>query len=274
MHQTILRTDRIVIFMVILMMIAMVPELISATRRKILRAQPELSTLSGMRSISKYSDGSYKEHSAEGMKVGTDTDETRMSVFKPSFTETVTLYKDWTVADVTCSIAGSSAVMSQPLMYWSDTTPLDSVYETETTTMTDTYLMEMFQTQLASGGNYSRTTGVYLSGDRPLPSANPVNLSFQVLIEKEDTMDVDALAIGGTLSGTKIFTWKSSFRGNGDIYINDIRQVTDQFTVANRINRNTIWVDWMQSGQNEVYVIVKDPDMMSTGKSNILTFTK
>ena len=270
-----LKDKKTVFFVLWLMMLAMVPELISANKKKILIAKPEISTLAGMRAISKFDDGSYEDMSTNLMRVGTGPAEIRVAVCKPSFTESTTLYSDWTVTNVDYSVAGTAAIMSQPLMYWSDTTPLEAVYEMNRTTMSDTYLVNMFQTQIESGGNYARTTGVFLWGTDSLQAAGPVNLTFNVTIEKESSLQVEALDVLQTMSGTRILRWKSSFRGKSDIYVNNVRKVMDQFTVADRINRNTIWTDWMQSGTNEVYVKVTDPyGYTSIGTSNILTFTK
>jgi hypothetical protein len=263
------------IILLLLMMLAMLPELVSANKKKILTAKPETSTLAGMRAISRYSDGTYKDQSVQGMKVGTGAEETRIAVCKPAFTETVALYTDWTVTDVNYSIAGTAAIMSEPLMYWSDTTPIESVYNVRLTTITDAYLINMFQTQLESGGNYSRTAGIYLSGETPLPAANLVNLTFNVTVEKEDNLTVDAISIQQSYTGAQILTWKSSFRGFSEIYVNNVRRLSEQFTVANRVNKNTVWTDWMQTGSNEVYVKVKsENDHISVGTSNILTFSR
>ena len=116
------------IIILLIMMLAMLPELVAANKKKILIAKPETSTLSGMRAISNYSDGTMKEFSSHGMRVGTGPAENRIAVCKPSFTETVSLYTDWTVTNVDYSVAGSAAIVSQPLLYWSDTTPIDSIY--------------------------------------------------------------------------------------------------------------------------------------------------
>jgi len=240
-----------------------------------LLARPELGTLHGMRAISRYDDGTYGDLSANGMYVGTGPGEVRVVACKPAFGQVVEAYRRWTVVDVAYAVAGTSATLSAPLQYWSGVTPDREVFSLPRTDITTRYLMDLFQTQLRAGGNYARTTGVVVVGIEPLQDANPVELTFAVTVRDPSTFTVEGLSLAAGQSGLVVFAWRSSRRGHADIFVNGVERVRDQFTVAERINRNTLWADWLQTGSNEVYVRVTEPtDMNSTAQSAVLTLTR
>ena len=249
-------------------------ELIGANETTLL-AMPEVGTMHGMRAISRSDDGNYTEMSASGMLVGTGPNETRIVVFKPAFTKPVANYIGWTVTDVAYQIGGTNVTMHTPLRYWSGVTPAREVYSLPKSDITTQYLINLFQTQLSAGGNYARTTGVYLTGIEKLQNANQVNIAFAVTIRNPLTFTAEGISLVDAASNNALFSWRSSRRGYADIFVNNVRVVQDQFTVANRVNRNTIYSNWLQTGTNEVYVRVTEPDdINSVAQSNVLTLAR
>ena len=126
---------------------------------------------------------------------------------------------------------------------------------------------------LNTGGNYASTEGFFLHGDGSLAGA-PIDITFFVTIRDASDFVVQGLELVSLGDGTLRFSWRSSRRGYAEISVNGIRRVADQFTVANRINRNTIYGDWLEVGENEVQVIVREPsDITSTAASVPLTMS-
>ena len=225
-----------------------------------------------MRAVSRLDGDKYRDMSTAGMRVGTGTSESRIAVFKPAFTTIVEPWKGWTVSQVDYKIGSTMVELHEVEKMWSGASPPREIYSLPKTEITTEYLIQMFQSQLNKGGNYAATPGVFLSGDSPLASSNEVNIEFAVTIIDPSPFTVEAIALEETASNTALFSWRSSRRGYAEIWVNGSERIRDQFTVANKTNRNTIWSDWLQSGENEVFVRVTEPeDLQSVAESDILT---
>ena len=262
-------------FTLALLVVMTGPRELSGANETTLLAMPEVGTMHGMRAISRSDDGVYKDMSASGMLVGTGPNETRIVVFKPAFTKPVANYIGWTVTDVAYQIGGTNVTLHSPLRYWSGVTPSKEIYSLPKSDITTQYLIDLFQTQLSAGGNYARTTGVYVTGVEKLQNANPVNIAFAVTVRNPSAFTAEGVSLVDAASNNALFSWRASRRGYAEIYVNNVQVVRDQFTVANRINRNTIYSNWLQTGTNEVYVRVTEPDdINSVAQSPVLTLAR
>jgi len=247
-----------------------------AASELVLIARPELGTLYGTRVVSFHEDGTfYTEESAGGLRVGTGPNEIRMALTRPAFTQNVAAYAGWDVTEVSYQIAGESAVLSEPLRFWGGNSIPEYIYSTPHTPISTAYIRGLFQRLLDSAGNYASTTGIMVSSERPLPLARPVDITFLVTIRDPRPFEVNGLALVENQVGAVYFSWRSSRRGYADIYVNGVRYVSSQFTVADRVNVNNIYDDWLQAGTNEVYVVVNEPeDLASTAQSEIMTIAR
>ncbi len=243
-------------FILVCALLLSVPPVL-AQHSVILTARENLQSLNTHRVIER-SGTSYTDVTQHGFRLGALQDGERIAVFRPSFQDDIRPFWQWTVKEVTWSLANANnSTLEMANLGWGFSSPPNEVHGMDRSPVSSEALQLAFEKVLRSNGSSTATTGFYLSSTAPLESSGNVNVTFWVTVEDPSTFLVEHIArnyiqvtppthgiIAMYPKNNYIVYWKSSRRGWADVYVDGV--IKDrQYVTAGTTNRTCLFDDWL-----------------------------